>query len=68
MKILLLLILTCTPQTIICPIDGAIVGWTGHMRDRDGKLECQYVHAWIHSRHSLLVDERHELWAPCEVK
>jgi len=30
--------------------------------------ECEYAHVWIHKRGSIMVDEKHRIWAPCEVK
>jgi len=32
------------------------------------RTECEYAHVWIHKRGSLMVDEKHRIWAPCEVK
>ena len=62
------LLLTAAPPRVVCPLDGNVVGWTFKTRQTNGKTECQYQHIWMHYRGSLLVEEKHEIWMPCEVK
>jgi len=57
-----------TPAGITCPIDNIYVGFSGHERDRNGEHQCDFQHVWIHYIGGILVDEKHIIWAKCEVK
>lgn len=67
-KLLLLSMLIATPNTIKCPFDNGYAGFTGKIRETSGKTECQYSHVWLHYDGALMHDDKHTLWAACEVK
>lgn len=68
MLIVWLALLSAQPARVVCPIDGTVVGFNGRTRQTNKQTECQYQHVWLHYKGSLLIDEPHVLWAPCEVK
>ena len=67
-KFFLLILLVVTPHAIQCPTDKGYAGFAGKTREVGGKTECMYSHVWLHYDGTTMHDDKHELWAPCEVK